>query len=220
MTENIVSFFDILGTSSMVMKGDFSDLHTLDFANPVGIVAAFNAEMRFSVFSDSVIISSPIDKIFEFVSVVSFLFSNWFADGIFVRGGISSGEINWVDDNVTDNIFNQYKNLSYSRIYGQALINAHNVEQKSGAGAICFVDQYASQSIKLIDRKYIIEGYSDMLVWTDKKKTLDLLHFTENFLNKKSDDILAQRQFKATYYYFKNILVNNKYLPDNYLIQF
>ena len=110
--------------------------------------------------------------------------------------------------------------MSYSRVYGKALINAHNVEEKSGPGAICFVDENASKTIKSIDQKFIIEGYSDMLVWADKEKTSHLLNFTKMLLNNNSENYLSRRQFKATYYYCKNILGNKKYLPDKYLIQF
>lgn len=220
MAEDFVVFLDILGTSDMVMKNQFSDFHALDFANPVGIAASFNPKMRFSVFSDSVIISASEDSVLEFIYVISFLYSHWFADGIFVRGGISKGGINWVYDHSADEIFLKNKNLSYSRVYGKALINAHFTGEKSGPGAICFVDELASNIINLKDSKFIVEGHTDMLIWADKNKVDGILRLTDSILKNKKSENSLKRQIKATNFYFKNLLENKSYLPDQYLKEF
>ena len=220
MEQNIVAIFDILGTSEIVFKDEFSDLHVFDFANPVGIVAPYNQEMRFSVFSDSVIISSSLDKIFEFVSVVSFLYSHWFADGIFVRGGISVGEINWVDVEEIDKIFRRYKNLSYSRVYGKALVKAHNIEKKSGPGALCFVDEYASKELNSKDQRFIFEGYTDILVWPNEKTASHIMAFTDQLLNGQNESYFSRRHLKSTHHFFKIIIENKRFLPENYLIEY
>jgi len=89
LDDSLVAFFDILGTKEAVRRGDFSDFHVLDFANAAGITAMQNTDMRFAAFSDSIVISCPTRRVSQFLTVLNFLCSNWLADFIFVRGGLS-----------------------------------------------------------------------------------------------------------------------------------
>ena len=70
---------------------------SLDFANPVGVAAMCAPRMRLVVFSDSVIITGPVDEVRILVSVLTFVSRQWFADGMLVRGGVACGDVEWVD---------------------------------------------------------------------------------------------------------------------------
>ena len=78
----LFAFLDILGTKSLVKSGEFGDLHSLDFVNPVGIAAQLIPTVRFAAFSDCVMISAPAEKHRNFISAISFCYSNWCADHI------------------------------------------------------------------------------------------------------------------------------------------
>jgi hypothetical protein len=214
---SIVCFFDILGTASRVKKGEFDDIEALDFVNPVGLVAMHNSDMRFAVFSDSVIISCPKKDAKDFIAVVSYLYSQWFADIIIVRGGVSVGEINWVDDSNTDEMFRRLKNLSFSRVYGKALVAAHTLEERSGPGAICFLDESASELFRCFDDKYILSGTTNALIWPDKR-TLDyLLKVLPGWKDSYNVGDEARRQISATIDYFEKAAESKKWHPDGLL---
>src|ERR1051326_3479254 len=91
--DSFVAFLDILGTRERVGSGEFSALDTLDFANPAGMVASRNPQIRVAVFSDSVILSCDKSELHPFVSALSYLYSSWTSDFVLVRGGVSLGEI-------------------------------------------------------------------------------------------------------------------------------
>ncbi|MDP9352189.1 MAG: hypothetical protein M3P51_11680, partial [Chloroflexota bacterium] len=129
----MVAFFDILGTTSMVKQGAFTDLHALDFANPAGIMARSNPRMRFAAFSDSVVVSADESMADEFLSVLSFLYTQWWSDAILARGGVVLGEIHWVGTGVDQSFFRFVPNFAYARVYGQALVDAIGLE-RSGPG--------------------------------------------------------------------------------------
>jgi len=212
----IVCFFDILGTASRVRKGEFDDIEALDFVNPIGLVAMYNRNMRFAVFSDSVIISCPYSDAKDFVAVVSYLYSQWFADIVIVRGGISVGEINWVDDSNTDQMFRRLKNLSFSRVYGKALVAAHNIEERSGPGAICYLDESASNLFRGVDDKYVLSGTTDSLIWPDKR-TLDYyLKVIPGWKEGYNVGDEARRQVSATIDYFEKVSESKKWHPDGF----
>ena len=139
--ESLVAFLDILGTKDSVMREKFSAMHILDFVNIVGVAAHDNKNLRFAVLSDSVIISAEANYADEFIKALGLIYPNWFGDGIYVRGGIALGEIEWVDQPHTDKWFRNLENFMYARVYGKALIEAYEIEQKSGPGAICFMNE-------------------------------------------------------------------------------
>ena len=214
---SIVCFFDILGTCERVKEGEYDDIQALDFANPVGLVARHNQKMRFAVFSDSVIFSCPEEEAKSFVAVVSYLYSQWFSDCVIVRGGVSVGEINWVDDRTTDDMFRCLRNLSLSRVYGKALVAAHSTEDLSGPGAICFLDEPSSALLKRIDSKFVLAGPTDALVWLDKS-TLE--YWSKVLPMWKSSYAVgeeARRHLTATIDYLSRVRDNEKWHPDSFM---
>ncbi len=211
--ESIVAFLDILGTKDMVKRDQFSDLLILDFVNVVCLAARMNPKLRFAAFSDSVIISAKKNNIVEFVSALSFIYSNWFGDEIFVRGGIALGEIRWVYQKHTDKLFLNLPNLMYTRVYGKALIDAHEIEHKSGPGAICFVTERASIFLKKINTNYILDGMTRSLVWADSRHVIDLCASLNSMLTSRVNTKGIYKHIAATYYYFCQLKESGKFLP-------
>ena len=140
---------------------------SLDFANPIGVAAAAAPEMRFVVFSDSSIITCPVDHAASFVSVLAFLTRQWGADGMLVRGGVAAGHVEWVDD-WTDKPFRALPNLSLSRVFGLALLNAYETEQKSGAGAMIFLHNTAVEVLSSIDESFVVPTSPPILTCCDE----------------------------------------------------
>jgi hypothetical protein len=214
--DSLVAFLDILGTKEMVNMGRFTAIRALDFTNVVGVACKYKKNMRFAVFSDSVIISCNKEFVHDFILTLQFIYGQWFSDHIFVRGGIDLGEINWVDYPTTDKTFNQLINFSYARVYGKALIGAYEIEQNSGPGAICYVSEEAYNLLCQANDNYILNGIIDMLIWADKR-LIDGLYLTFDILVK--DDNLhkkAQRHIKATYNYFSKLKKSGKFLAPIY----
>lgn len=202
---HLVGFFDILGTSEMV-KGDiFSDSHILDFSNAVGLAALDHPAFRFAVFSDTVIISCNANRVSEFISVVKEMHSHWFADYIFVRGGIALGEIQWVDCDVDKQVFSKLPNFSHARVYGKALIEAYNLERQSGPGMLCFVSENAANLFSKAVPGSIFSSLSHILVWMPPEKLDKLRKIFKSLTEGKGISIEAQRHFLTTNRFLEQI---------------
>ena len=176
---NFVAYLDILGTSSKVINEQFSDALMLDFANPVALAARNHPKCRFAVFSDCVIFSCPSVEPYELLEVIGNMYLNWCGDVIFVRGGITLGEINWVDFDLDKKVFNKLENFSHARVYGKALVEAYRLEQSSGPGAVPFVSNEAAEKLEATIPNSIYRGQSSVL----KFLTLDKLKIFQGYCN-------------------------------------
>lgn len=161
--DQLVAYFDILGTKDRVQKNLFDDVAALDFASPAGIVAKTLPQFRLAAFSDCVIISAPSSRLLDFLRAVHFLTGNWSEDLVFARGGIALGEIAWVDSMPHDNMFN-LPNFSCARVYGKGLVQAYTIERTSGPGVVTFVGDSASELFEQEIPGSILRGQSNILI--------------------------------------------------------
>ena len=212
---HIVAFLDILGTKDKVRKHKFSDMEMLDFSNPVALTAMQVPNVQFAVFSDSVIISAPCPFVDDFLYAIQFICGQWFADLILVRGGISAGQINWVDFGDHDKIWKQQPNLSFSRVYGKALIEAYETESKSGPGAVIYVhDNALKVCTEIINHILTINGIN-YLIWACEREVTILEKYFISMSKDKSTGI-PQKHVKHTLQYFQWLINNKKYRDDIY----
>ena len=213
----LVAFLDILGTKSLVKQGKFSDLHIFDFVNPVGLAAIQIPDVRFAAFSDCVIISAPQEKYESFIAALSFCYSQWYADHIWVRGGISLGDVRWVDDPGSDSLFERASNFAYARIYGEAIVSAYQTEGSSGPGCLCFIDKKASEYLSSCSSQFIFnKHFTDTLVWAREPEAKHYLDIFKDLLDFSVDDTSLQRQLSATARYFEAIVENKIFLPESF----
>lgn len=218
MYENqLVAFLDILGTKELVNSGKFSDFHIFDFVNPVGLAAKQIPTVRFAAFSDSVIISAPQEEYKNFVSALSYCYSQWCADHIWVRGGISLGDVRWLDDQASDDLFRGVSNFAYARIYGQALVSAYQTEGASGPGCICFIDEKASDFLSSCSDLFVLKKHlTDSLVWARQPEADHFLRVFKLLQNSAKPNSPYRRQLCATIKYFETLIENNIYIPENF----
>jgi hypothetical protein len=212
---SIVAFFDILGTKDLVTRGRFLDMHSLDFANPVGIMALRYPKMRFAAFSDSVVMSCDCEDANEFLTALNMLLANWFADFIFVRGGVTLGEIRWVDQPYIDKMFTAAKNFAYARVYGSALVEATQLQEKSGPGMVCFVSDTASQVLESIAPSVVLRGPTNVLAWPTMREVSRLRKTFEMLLKNRSDHVEFVRHARATQHYLMLMEKEGKVLPND-----
>jgi hypothetical protein len=208
---SLVAFVDILGTREMSRRNEFSELHALDFANPLGIMARHRTTFRTAAFSDSAIISVDEAEASVFVGVLSYLFTQWFADHVFVRGGIALGEINWVEQPSVDAMFRSLHNFQFARVYGGALTEAVELERASGPWAICFVSEDAAGVLRTANDSSVLSGISDMLVWSSASEA-DRLERLFTSLCGQDTDSLARRHHLATARYFRYMIRERTFL--------
>ena len=218
MYENqLVAFLDILGTKELIKTGKFSDLHIFDFVNPVGLAAKQIPSVRFAAFSDCVIISAPQEEYQSFISALSYCYSQWCADHVWVRGGISLGDVRWIDDKGSDEFFRGVSNFAYARIYGEAIVSAYQTESASGPGCICFIDKKASDYLISCSSQFIFnKHFTDTLVWAREPEAKHYLDIFKNLLDFSVEDTSLQRQLRATARYFEAIVENKIFLPENF----
>ena len=216
----LVGFFDILGTKDAVMNDRFSDLVALDFVGPVAIAARFYPKLRFAVFSDSVIVSAEDGDERSFLRAVTYINGQWLADYIFVRGGIATGDIRWVGSEHNDEMFRKYPNFMYARVYGKALILSHNLEQKSGPGAITFLTELAAQRLSSLDQNHVLPGTTPMLCWASEREAIALVGYSASKLESHPNESDGRRQALATKYYWEQVVARKQYLPDLYAGEF
>jgi hypothetical protein len=196
--DSLVAFFDILGTKELVKRGEFSDFHSLDFANPVGVMALHYPQIRFAAFSDSVVVSCKPEDAKDLLSVLNLVYTNWFADFIFVRGGLAFGEIRWVDQLSVDKHFKNAKNFACARLYGPALVEAHELQEKSGPGMVCFVSEAASRVLQDAISNVVLAGPTNVLVWPTAREIAHLCKALELLLKDASYPGEFRRHIRAT----------------------
>jgi hypothetical protein len=208
---SLVAFIDMLGAQESVRSGRFHRWDTIEFANPVGIAANSNPDMQFAVFSDSVVISSPLPVVDRFVAVISYLLGNWFCESILARGGVAIGEIDWVDHPVVDEHFRALTNFRYARVYGSALVEAVELERSSGPGAICFLSQAAAQHIASASADYVLSGLTPMLVWADEHGANFLHHLLSGVLAREKQGT-KYRHLAATVNFFEQTIALKRFV--------
>ena len=162
MEDYITIFFDILGTKYKVKTGTFTAYESLDFSNPSCLMAKKFPSVNMSVFSDSVITACKPEEIDSLLQAITFLYKNWFGDKILVRGGMALGKLAYASIPELDERFNKLDNLSFTRVYGESLVDAVMMEGRSGPGAVL----YLHPSVKeIIPDEYIGEAHVDFLNW-------------------------------------------------------
>lgn len=210
----LVLFLDVLGTKNQI--NSMVPLDSSTFVNPIIFAAESYPSIHFAVFSDCVIISCSLEEQKCCVSVLGFLYNIWIGDGMLVRGGLSFGEIRWINDHSVDKIAKKLNNISFSRVYGKALVNAHNIEGKSGPGAMCFIDRYGSN---VLDKIYVLEGPTDCLICAEEsgvKGTIDICRY---YLKEPDIGEDEYKHWKATLNYFIKIEEKEKWLPDGFIMK-
>lgn len=195
---SLVGFFDILGTKAAVRKRRFDDYCLLDFANPVGIAAHKYTALRFAVFSDSVIVSCDATFAAMFVAAVHDIFEQWTADHIFVRGGISVGDIRWVDHPSDQRWFGKLRNFSYCRVYGGALVDAVEMEGRSGPGVLCFLTENAAAVLSKVAPHSYISAASHILIPFPERTLAAVAKTMEFLLSRAGLDEEEKKHLSAT----------------------
>lgn len=203
---SFVAYLDIWGSSSKIINEQFDDSLMLDFANPVALTAIQHPNCRFAVFSDGVVVSCSSAKPKELLEVIEKMYLQWCADAIFVRGGISLGEINWVPFNYKE--FDQLKNFSHARVYGKALVEAYKLEKGSGPGAVPFVSDEAAEEIEDNIPNSIYRGQNNVLKFLSSEKLSVFKKYCKIFVENEAD-MEAKRQYLATIRIIDAILKNN-----------
>jgi hypothetical protein len=212
----LVGFFDILGTRDAVLKGRFSDHVALDFSGPAGLAAREFSSVRVAVFSDSVILTAEAGAERDFLGAVGLMYGQWNADLILVRGGIAQGDIRWVDHEPVDSLFGKCKNFQCSRVYGDGLVHAYELEQKSGPGAIPFLTEAAANVLCSIDENSVILGATPMLCWANQREAEILMLYAKAGVERVLDTGNARRHALATRFYWEQVALQRKYLPVGY----
>ena len=212
----LVGFFDILGTKDAVMGDRFSDLFALDFVGPVGAAAKLFPTLRYAVFSDSVIVSAEQGNETAFLQAIQYMYGQWYADFILVRGGIAEGEIRWVDHKPVDEMFNQLPNLMYARVYGKGLVIAAELEQRSGPGSIAFLTEPAAKLISSVSPNSVLPGTTPMLCWASEREANTLVGYSQVNLDQEPNQGAGRRHAQATLFYWEQVIVQKKFLPDLY----
>lgn len=198
------------------MADRFSDLTSLDFAGPVGLAARLHPEVRFAVFSDSVIFSAEDEHAESFLSAIRYMYGQWYADFVLVRGGIAEGEMRWVDYEPADSLFKSCANLMCARVYGKGLVLAHELEQRCGPGAIAYLTERAASRLAAIAPNAVLDGVSPMLCWASEREAKTLLGYSEVNLEHEPNEGAGRRHALGTRHYWQQVVGNSKFLPELY----
>ncbi len=213
----LVAFLDILGTKEQILADEFlPDAGSLDFANAVGLTAYLAPKLHFAVFSDSVIVSSEENDAEVFVKALGHIYANWYGDLILVRGGIAAGEIDWVEDIRNDPFFRKLRNFMYARVYGRAVVEAHQLEQRSGPGAVCFLSEKASKALSNVHQNAVLEGPVDCLAWATERIARTVRDYMELGASREIKETERRRHLLATKHYWDRIVREQKFLPDHF----
>jgi len=202
-----VAYLDILGTKDKITNREYDDYTCIDFANAAALAAQQYSKIRVAIFSDSVICSASQDNIDDFLNAIDFMYLNWYADGILVRGGISYGDLRWIDIPESEKPYLQPSNCSIARVYGQALIEAINVEKSSGPGSVPFLSNEASCSLTKDYPDRILKNSTNVLIFSSINKIKQIMDRIEG-INIDNKSRLAKIQLHATNFILKCMIQN------------
>jgi hypothetical protein len=183
------------------------------------VAAKYNPLFRFAAFSDSALMSAESSKLDRFVALASYFLCNWYEEGLLVRGGISLGEIEWIDHPALDRDFGYLPNVHYARMYGQAFVDAVELE-RSGPGAICFLSEAAAELLTTSSPSNVLTGLTGVerptLVWLDAMRASIL----RDELSRRVQDTIGQMKRRdhlaATLRYVEELIRVNKFLPPDF----
>jgi len=216
MASSVVGFFDILGTKNAVIDDRFSDTDILEFVNAIVLAADLNPTIRFAVFSDSVIISGSSSETKPLLRAVNFMYANWFSELVYVRGAISCGDIHWLDDPSFDTTYQSLPNLTYARVYGKGLVDAYNLEHRSGPGAICFLTKETAELLLERESLSVLESNLPLLCWATEQQAKACQVNAKLHLERTRRDTDEWRHATATKYYFDTVVSQTRFLPESY----
>jgi len=212
-----IAFLDMLGTTSQVKMNRYGLIDSLDFANPVGIAAHLFPNTRSAVFSDCIIVSCSVEHTNDFVRALGFMYGQWYADYILVRGGISVGEINWVDHQPSDSIFSALQNFTCTRVYGKGLIAAYELENRSLPGALCYIDEKSSELLSAKNNNYVVHSkFGSRLVTTEKNQLKHRFQFFHNSAQ-STDSEIRKKHLDETAEYFRSLIKINSGLENDFI---
>ena len=198
--EQLVGFLDILGTKALVADGRFDNCLALDFANAACLAARAHPKIRMHVYSDSVVLSAAKDDFVQFLDAIQEMFLNWYSDRIMVRGAIAFGEMVWVDFSEDKKFFKNISNVTFSRFYGKALVEAVGLEKDSGPGMVCFLTERAVDILEEYAGQRILskEGGPCLFNWVPQEKHQIVKVYCDSFLATTGISPERRRHLEAT----------------------
>jgi len=203
---DLVAYLDILGTSDRVRADRFDDIEISDFVNPVCLLAYHLPALRCAAFSDSVVVSAPEAEIGNFLIGLSFLYSQWMSDCVFVRCGIALGEIVWIDmGGRIDSSFKKLNNLAFARVYGKGLLKAQNIEKGSGPGAVSFLAPDIARLVRASTTHPVLQGPVDVLVWASPRINRMIQSLSSSAIAREDESTDAARHMIATLWYYQEM---------------
>jgi hypothetical protein len=159
----IVAYLDILGFS---LKRDEKDRESsqFDFAGALRIAATNFPMVRFNIFSDCAFLCGSENNADQLLSAIRYAFTQWTADGVLVRGGISLGSYSEVGPRVTSGVAS---NFACDLFQGSGVIKAARLEDE-GSGALLYTNV---ETANFYARKYrepvFTLEHRKILGWTD-----------------------------------------------------
>ncbi len=132
---------------------------------------------------------------------------------VFVRGGITLGEIDWAEDDHIDQLFREASNFRYARVYGRGLVEAHRLETVAGPGALCSVSQDAAVLLRGVCKECVFDGPISYLVWADARGVGWFAQFFRRLIGDAPPDSDAWRHYRTTLWYFDQLYARRIALP-------
>jgi hypothetical protein len=168
ISEAIVAYLDVLGFSTKTDPEDIR-LTLLDFSAPLAIAAKQFNTVRFSVFSDCAFVAAPLVCARDIMSAIRFAFTQWTADGILVRGGITIGQYSETLSYAVNEAPNNFKGNLFA---GSGVNDAVALEHR-GNGALLFTDLKCAEHYKKNFNEPIFKLKESLVLgWSDAKDTL------------------------------------------------
>jgi class 3 adenylate cyclase len=157
----LISFIDILGWTKAIKKMQFNELHKVinkvqdrcdayseQRRNELEKLEGFRInpmffQVKFSMFSDAMAISMPIDFEARICNTTAELIREFIIQGFLLRGGITEGSL--------------YHNNQ--TIFGSAIVEAHNLESEHAKYSRVLVDRSIVDVMKKSDPTSIIKDH-------------------------------------------------------------
>ncbi len=161
-------YLDILGFKNRIADDDFKRCYEKIGDN----IQAYNFADKIYVISDSIVIIS--EDFSDIVNNSFAIYSDALSQGLFLRGGISKGQINKLP------VVQETDNKVVIPYLGEAYLAAYKLEQNINCAAIC-IDQKTYDELQDKDKKLIF-SYKELFPKDDiKEEKLFLISDMDNY---------------------------------------
>jgi len=188
---HIIGYFEVLNMQFVAENTELHETYLSSFIRPVRFIASDHPDLKFELFSDSMVLGCIPESLEEFIGIIQRLFRNWSMDYLIVRGGVVSGQADAISGSFEKILVKELSGIQMWRFSGPAVVNAYQVTQSIAYGMICLLSPELVERTDIIDPTVVTHASPYRLFWPDPDHLESYVEIYQKML--KKSEIHLQR---------------------------